>query len=89
MTSNLSRYTPRNFERELMLAYDGDVPLPFYLHPPMQSPIVAAYHHPGEIDAALPYASLPHEFLLSRAVSLEELDEMVERRARREELAGR
>ena len=43
----------------------------------------------GELEAALPYASLPHEFLLARAVSLEELDELVERQARREELAGR
>jgi len=44
-------------------------------------------HRPGEIEAVLPYA-LPPEFVLAAAVSIDELDEMLERRARREELSG-
>lgn len=88
MTSNLGRYVPRNLDREMDLAYGGEVPPPYYVQAVVGPIRVGAHHHPGEIEATLPYASMPVEFLLASAVSLEELDELVERRARREEVAG-
>ena len=47
-----------------------------------------ALHRPGEIDVVLPYAALPPELLLAAAISIDELDDLLERRARREELSG-
>jgi hypothetical protein len=88
MTSNLGRYATRDLTRELARAYDGEVPPPYYWQLPTTPPRAHTRHHPGEIETALPYASLPPQFLLSRAVSLEELDELIERRALREEVAG-
>ena len=86
MTSNLARYASRDLDRELARAYDGDVPAPYYWQLPLTVPRHHASHHPGEIGTTLPYAALPAQFLLARAVSLEELDELVERRALREEV---
>ena len=88
MMSNLGTRTARDWDRELASAYDGEVPPPFYWQLPAAPPRAHGRRHPGEIPTALPYAALPPEFILSSAVSLEQLDELVERRARREELAG-
>jgi len=87
MMSNPGTHAARDLERELVLAYEGEVPQPYYWQIPA-APIPHTRHHPGEIETALPYASLPTEFLLAAAVSLEELDEVVERQARREEFTG-
>jgi hypothetical protein len=89
ITSSLVRHIPRDFERDLSLAYDGEIPPPYYFWD-----IGLARRHmpplarPGEIDAVLPYRSLPPEFVLASAISIDELDELLERRARREEHSG-
>jgi hypothetical protein len=89
MMSSLERHASRDFEKELLSAYDGEVPLPYYFWdiglPRRHMP---ALHRPGEIEAVLPYRALPAEFILAAAVSIDELEEMLERRARREELSG-
>ncbi len=89
MMSNLGTRAARDLERELARAYDGEVPPPYYWQVPSAPPPAHGRRHPGEIPTALPYAALPPE--LGRgpgAVSFEEIDELLERRARREELAG-
>lgn len=89
MMSSLVRQIPRDFERDLSLAYDGEIPSPYYFWD-----IGLARRHmpplarPGEIEAVLPYTSIPAEFVLASAISIDELDEMIERRARREEHSG-
>jgi len=87
MMSNLGMHAARDLDRELMRAYDGDVPIPYYWQLPAAPPRPHGRRHPGEIATALPYV-LPSELVRSRAVSLEELEETVERLARREELSG-
>ena len=87
MMSNLGRHVPRNLDRELARAYDGEVPLPYYLQIPAVPHHARPRHHPGEIETTLPHQALPVEFLFATAVSLEALDELVERRARQEEVA--
>jgi hypothetical protein len=87
MMSNLGTHAAPDLERELARAYDGEVPLPYYWQIPAAPPRSHGRRHPGEIPTALPYA-LPTEFILASAVSLEELEEVVERRARRDELSG-
>jgi hypothetical protein len=88
MMSNLGIHAARDLERELAQAYEGEVPPPYYWQLPATPPRPHGRRHPGEIRTAFPYAALPVEFVLARAVSLEQLDELVERRARREEFAG-
>ena len=88
MTSNLGMHAARDLERELMRAYDGEVPIPFYWQLPSAPPRSHGRRHPGEIATAMPYGTLPPELVRSHAVSLEQLEEMVERLARREELSG-
>ena len=89
MMSSLARHVPRDLERELARAYDGDIPPPYYFWD-----IGLARRHmpplarPGEIAAVLPYSALPHELMLASAISIDELDEIFERRARREEHSG-
>lgn len=89
MMSSLARHVPRDLERELVRAYDGEIPPPYYFWD-----IGLARRHmpplarPGEIEAVLPYSSLPPELLLASAISIDELDELIERRARREEHSG-
>lgn len=89
MMSSLGRHVPRDFQKELASAYDGEIPPPYYFWdiglPRRHMP---ALHRPGEIDAVLPYRALPTEFVLASAISIDELDDMLERRARREELSG-
>ncbi len=87
MTSNLGMHAARDLERELMRAYEGEIPIPYYRQLPSAPPRPHGRRHPGEIATALPYM-LPPEMLRSRAVSLEQLEETVERLARREELSG-
>ncbi len=89
MTSSLGRRVPRDFEKELASAYDGEVPPPYYFWDiGLARRHLPALHRPGEIDAVLPYRTLPAEFVLASAVSIDQLDEMLERRARREEHSG-
>lgn len=88
MTSNVATRATRNLDRELTRAYDGEVPPPYYWQIPAMPPRSHGRRHPGEIPTALPYASLPVQLGRMRAVSLEEVEELVERRARREELGG-
>ena len=89
MMSSLGRHVPRDFDKDLARAYDGEVPSPYYYWeiglPRRHLP---ALHRPGEIDVVLPYRVLPPEYMLSAAISIDELDEMLERRARREEHSG-
>jgi hypothetical protein len=87
MMSNLGRHVPRNLDRELARAYDGEVPPPYYLQIPAVPRHAGPRHHPGAIETTLPHQALPPEFLFASAVSLEALDELVERRARQEEVA--
>ena len=88
MTSNLGTHAIRDFERELARAYDGDVPPPYYWQLPSAPPRAHGRRHPGEIPTTLPYGLIPAQLVHASAVSLEELEELVERRARREELGG-
>jgi len=89
MMSSLGRHIPRDFEKDLARAYDGDVPPPYYYWDiGLARRHLPALHRPGEIDAVLPYRALPPEFILAAAISIDELDEMLERRARREEQSG-
>ncbi|MBI3767737.1 MAG: hypothetical protein HY271_04480 [Deltaproteobacteria bacterium] len=88
MTSNLGTRAARDLERELARAYDGEVPPPYYWQLPAAPPRPHGRRHPGEMPTALPYSVLPAQLGRARAVSLEEIEELVERRARREELAG-
>jgi len=88
MTSNLGLHAARDLQRELLRAYDGEVPIPYYWQLPSAPPRPHGRRHPGEIGTALPYGTLPAALLHGRAVSLEQVEEMVERLARREELSG-
>ena len=88
MTSNVGTRAARDFQRELARAYDGDVPPPYYWQLPATPPRPHGRRHPGEMATALPYALLPAQLLHGDAISLEEIDELLERRARREELGG-
>lgn len=88
MMSNLGRHAPRDLERDLACAYDGEVPPPFYAQPVMRVHYSHARHHGGELGAVLPYAALPMELIHGAQVSLDQLDELIERRARREEHTG-
>lgn len=89
MMSSLGRHVPRDLDKELASAYDGEIPPPYYFWDiGLARRHMPALRRPGEIDAVLPYRALPPEFVLAPAVSIDELDEMIERRARREELSG-
>ncbi len=89
MMSSLGRHVPRDLDKELASAYDGELPAPYYFWDlGLERRHMPALHRPGEIDAVLPYRALPAEFVLASAISIDELDEMLERRARREELSG-
>jgi hypothetical protein len=89
MISGLGRHPPRDFEKELALAYDGEIPPPYYFWDiGLARRHMPAIARPGEIDAVLPYSALPPEFILASAISIDELDDMLERRARREEHSG-
>ena len=88
MMSNLGRHTPLNLERELANAYDGEVPPPFYSVPVMRVHHPRARHHAGELTSVLPYRAMPTELTYGEHVSLDQLDDLVERRARREEHTG-
>jgi hypothetical protein len=89
MMSSLERHVSRDFEKELVSAYDGEVPPPYYYWDiGLARRHLPALHRPGEIEAVLPYAALPTEFVLASAISIDELDDMLERRARREEHSG-
>ena len=88
MTSNLGTRRSSARPQDLARAYDGEVPVPFYwqaANAPVRRP---SRRHAGEIGTELPYAMLPDEVLLAAAVSLDQIDELLERRARREEVAG-
>ena len=88
MTSNLGTHSARDLARELTRAYDGQVPPPYYWQIPSIPPRAHGRRHPGEMLTAFPYSLLPAQFIRGSDVSLEELDDLVERRARREELGG-
>ena len=88
MTSNLGMHPAFNRAKDLARAYEGEVPPPFYWQAPQLPLRYASRHRPGQIETALPYSALPDEFLLVPAISLEQIDELMERRARREEIAG-
>ncbi len=89
MMSSLARHVSRDLEKELASAYDGEIPPPYYFWdiglPRRHLP---ALRRPGEIEAVLPYSALPLEFVLAAAISIDELDDLLERRARREEQSG-
>jgi hypothetical protein len=87
MISNLRRHRPSDPRAELA-AYLGEVPPPFWSPVPSSRPMLAPRPVAGEVETALPYRSLPDRYLLATAVSLDELDDLMERRARREEHAG-
>jgi hypothetical protein len=88
MMSNLGMRTARDLKRELARAYDGEVPPPYYWQSAAAPPPARRRSHPGEMLTTLPYAILPAQLGRARAVSLDELEELVERLARREELGG-
>ena len=89
MMSSLARHVSRDLDKELASAYDGEVPPPYYFWDiGLARRHMPALHRPGEIDAVLPYAALPPELLFAAAISIDELDDLLERRARREELSG-
>lgn len=88
MESGLGRDVRRDFEKYLTLAYDGEIPPPYYWNIGLERRHIPAVHRPGEIDTVLPYQALPPELIFAAAISIDQLDEMIERRARREEHAG-
>ncbi len=88
MVSNLGLRPTSHLDRELARAYGGEIPPPFYRQAPDDAPRIPARHHPGEIVATLPYPTIPGRFTLAYAVSLDELEELVERDARRQEFGG-
>ncbi|MCC6849568.1 MAG: hypothetical protein IT294_13785 [Deltaproteobacteria bacterium] len=89
MVSGLGRHVPRDLEKELASAYDGEIPPPYYFWDiGLARRHLPALRRPGEIEVVLPYRALPAEYVLASAISIDELDEMLERRARREELSG-
>lgn len=89
MMSSVGRHVSRDFAKELASAYDGEIPPPYYFWDiGLARRHMPALHRPGEIEAVLPYHALPPEMLLASAVSIDELDDLLERRARREELSG-
>ena len=88
MTSNLGTHAARDLARELTGAYDGKVPPPYYWEIPSTPPRAHGRRHPGEMLTAFPYNLLPAQFIRGSDVSLEEIEDLVERRARREELGG-
>ncbi len=88
MVSSFRTRGSSNLDRELSRAYEGEVPPPFYSAASAEPRHAPARHHPGEIEVALPHALLPRELQHAPAVSLDELDDLVERRARREECGG-
>ncbi len=88
MMSNLGRHASQDLEQELARAYDGEVPPPFYTQPVMRVHYAGARHHGGELGSVLPYSALPMRLVAGPQVSLDQLDEFLERQARREEHAG-
>ena len=88
MTSNVGTHAARDLDRELARAYEGEVPPPYYWQVPAAPPRAHGRRHPGEIPTASPYSAIPPVFGLAPAISLEQLDEWLERHARREELTG-
>lgn len=86
MIASLGRQIPRDPSGEVARTFDLGVPLADHFwdiglarrHRP-------ALDRPGEIAAVLPYRTLPVRFLLAAAISIDELDETIEREARREE----
>ena len=89
MMSSLGRNVPRDFDKDLARAYDGEIPTPYYYWEiGLARRHMPALHRPGEIDVVLPYTALPPEYIRAAAISIDELDEMLERRARREEHSG-
>lgn len=89
MMFSVGRHVSRDIDKELASAYDGEVPPPYYFWDiGLARRHMPATHRPGEIEVVLPYRALPPEMLLASAVSIDELDDMLERRARREELSG-
>jgi hypothetical protein len=89
MTSNVGTRPASNRVKDLARAYEGEVPPPFYWQIPNVPLRASSRHRPGQIETTLPYSLLPDEFLFVPAISLEQIDELMERRARREEIAGR
>ena len=88
MTSNLGTRAARDLARELTRAYDGAIPPPYYRQIPSTPPGAHGRRHPGEMLTALPYSLLPVQFIRGGDVSLDELEDLVERRAQSEELGG-
>ncbi|MEB2284760.1 MAG: hypothetical protein B6D46_13350 [Polyangiaceae bacterium UTPRO1] len=89
MMSSLGRHIPRDLDKELARAYDGEIPPPYYFWDiALARRHMPALYRPGEIDVVLPYRSFPSEFVMAPTISIDALDEMLERRARREELSG-
>ena len=88
MMSSLGRHVPRDFMRDLARAYDGEVPPPYYWEIGLERRYIPPVSRPGEIDAVLPYRALPPELILASAISIDQLEELLERRARREEHSG-
>ena len=89
MMFSVGRHASRDIDKELVSAYDGEIPPPYYFWDiGLARRHMPAIHRPGEIEAVLPYPALPAEVLRATAVSIDELDDIIERRARREELSG-
>lgn len=89
MMSSVGRHVSRDLAKELASAYDGEIPPPYYFWDiGLARRHMPALQRPGEIEAVLPYHALPPEMLLASAVSIDEIDDLLERRARREELSG-
>ena len=88
MTSNLGTRRSVDGPRDLARAYDGEVPMPFYWQAAPMLRRQPSRRPAGGIETVLPYATFPAGFALAASISLDQLDELVERRARREELAG-
>lgn len=88
MMSNVGVYSfPRDYRKDLPQAYEGEVPAPYYRFPVARNRPSRQSDAGGAARAVakMPYPFIPPPFADARVVSLERLEESLERMARREE----
>jgi len=86
--SNVGVYSfPRDYRKDLPQAYEGEVPAPYYRFPLTQNKRSRQSNAGGaaRVAAEMPCPFIPPSFADARVVSLERLEESLERMARREE----
>ncbi len=87
MMSNVGVYSfPGDYGKDLRRAYEGEVPAPYYRLPDKaRQRRSRSRYGGGEAVGGMPYPFIPPAFAGYRVVSIEFLEESLERMARREE----